>query len=188
MPRRFPVMPAPQHPGRRPAGPFVVGNHMRALGDPPRDGQDQRDRHVGGVVGQHAGRIGDGDAALNRARHVDIVDAIAEIRDQPELLAGLRDDPGIDPIGHGRHEHVGGLHGLDQGCGAHRRVVDVEAGIEQFAHARLDHGRQLPGHHDQRLLLRHRSSSRIRPGASSERAPIRVPKMHPDFEPASTRH
>ena len=57
-----------EHPGRRPAGPFAVaGEHGRALGEPARHREDQRHGHVGGVFGEHARRVGDGDAAL-RAR------------------------------------------------------------------------------------------------------------------------
>ena len=58
-----------EHPGRRPAGPILVrGQHLGAFDQPARHRQDQRHGHVGGVLGQHARRIGDGDAALNRGR------------------------------------------------------------------------------------------------------------------------
>ena len=45
---------------------------------------------------------------------VDIVDAVAEIGDQLELLAGLAEHRGVDPVGDGRHQHVGGLHRLGE--------------------------------------------------------------------------
>jgi hypothetical protein len=38
---------------------------------------------------------------------VDIVDAVAEIGDQLQLLAGLRSMRLVDPVGDGRHQHVG---------------------------------------------------------------------------------
>ena len=98
-----------EHPGRRPAGPVLVGGqHGGALHQPPRHRQHQRHGHVGGVFGEHAGRVGDGDAALHGGRDVDIVDAVAEIGDQLELFAGLRQHRGVDPVGDGRHQDVGG--------------------------------------------------------------------------------
>ena len=71
-----------EHPGGGPAGPFLVaGENRRPLGQPPRHRQDEGHRHVGGVLGEDAGRIGDGDAALNRGDDVYVVDTVAEIRD-----------------------------------------------------------------------------------------------------------
>ena len=52
-------------------------------------GQHQRHRHVGGVLGQHARRVGDDDAALARGVEIDVIDAGAERGDQLELRAGL---------------------------------------------------------------------------------------------------
>ncbi len=43
---------------------------------------------------------------------VDIVDAVAEIGDQLELVAGLAEHRGVDAVGDGRHQHVGDLGGL----------------------------------------------------------------------------
>ena len=41
-----------QHPGRAPAGPFLVaGEHLGAFRQPPRHREDERHRHVGGVFG-----------------------------------------------------------------------------------------------------------------------------------------
>ncbi len=56
------------------------------------------------------------------------------------------------PVGHGRHQNVGGLHRLDQLRLRHRHVVEVQPRIEQFAHARFDALRQLARHHHQRLF------------------------------------
>ena len=72
-----------EHPGRAPAGPVLVADqHLGAFGEPPRHREDQRHGHVGGVLGEDARRVGHGDAALQRGRHVDVVDAVAEIGDQ----------------------------------------------------------------------------------------------------------
>ena len=142
-----------EHPGRAPAGPFLVaGEHLRALGQAPRHGEDQRHGHVGGVFGEHAGRVGDGDAALHGGGDVDIVDAVAEIGDQLQPLARLAEHRAVDVIGHRRHDDVGGLGGGDQLGMAHRLVVGIEPGVEQFAHAHFDAVRQPPGDHDKRLF------------------------------------
>ena len=156
---------AAQHPGRRPAGPFARGHDFRAFDDAARDGHDQRHGHVGGVVGQNAGRVGDGDAPAQRRGDVDIVDAGAEIGDQMQLLARLRDHMGVDAVGDGGDQHVGGLHRLDDLLRRHRRIVEIEAHVEQFAHARLDALGELAGDHNDRLLPGH-SRSISRPAAA----------------------
>ena len=49
-----------------------------------------------------------------RGRHVDVVDAVAEIGDQLEIGPALREHLGIDAVGHRRHQHVGALHRLGE--------------------------------------------------------------------------
>ena len=68
--------------------------------------------------------------------------------------AWLRDGL-VDPVGDGRHQHVGRLHRLDQFGLAHRLVVGVEARVEQFAHPRLDHVGQFARHDDEGFALAH---------------------------------
>ena len=87
-----------------------------------------------------------------RVVDVDIVDAVAEIGDQLELLAGLAEHRGVDAVGDGRHQHVGGLHRLGELGLAHRLVVEIEPRVEQLAHAGLDAVGQLARDDDQRLL------------------------------------
>jgi len=53
----------------------------------PRDGQDQRHRDVGRIIGENAWRIGNGDAALRGGLNIDIVHAGPELRDHLQLLA-----------------------------------------------------------------------------------------------------
>jgi hypothetical protein len=111
---------------------------------------------VGGVLGQDAGRVGDGDAALDGGGDVDIVDAVAEIGDQLELLAGFAQHRGVDAVGDGGNQHIGGLHRLLQLGVAHRRVVVIEADVEKLAHAQLDAVGQFACDNNQRFLdLRH---------------------------------
>ena len=145
MPSRLPKMRWPSiQVGDQPVQVLLgVLQHGRALGQPARHGQDQRHGHVGGVLGQHAGRIGDDDAAYARGIEVDVVDAVAEIGDQLELRAGLGDQRAVDAVGDGGHQHVRRLDRLGELGLAQRLVVDVEARVEQLAHARLDCLRQL---------------------------------------------
>ena len=146
-----------EHPGRRPAAPILVGGqHAGAFHQPARHRQHQRHGHVGGVLGEHARRVGDGDPALHGGGDVDIVDAVAEIGDQLELLARLREHRGVDAVGDGRHQHVGGFYRFGQLGLRHRLVVGIEPGVEKFPHAQLDVVGQLAGDDDQRLFgLRH---------------------------------
>ncbi|MGY4466095.1 hypothetical protein ACVWWK_001777 [Bradyrhizobium sp. LB9.1b] len=81
------------------------------------------------------------------------VDAVAEIRDQFQLAVGLIDDVGGDVIGNGRNQHVGGARGFRDLVGRHRRVVEIDPRVEQFAHPGLDRVRKLARHHDEGLFL-----------------------------------
>ena len=157
MPSRLPQMRRPSiQVGDQPPQALSLAQHRSAFGQPARNRKDQRHGHVGGILGEDARRVGHRDAAAHRGGDIDVVDAVAEIGDQLELLAGLAEDADIDAVGHGGHEHVGDLRGLGEIGLAHRFVVEIEAGIEQFAHARLDDVRQLAGDDNQRLpALRH---------------------------------
>ena len=146
---------------------------MGAFDQPARHRQDQRHGHVGGVLGQHARRIGDGNAALNGGGDIDIVDAIAEIGDQLELLARFAEHRGIDSVGDGRHQHVGGFNRFGKLALRHRLVVGIEPGVKKFPHPQLDGIGQLTRHNDQRLLaLRHLLSTAATGGEYRQEAPI----------------
>ena len=91
MPSRLPVMRWPSiQVGDQPAQ-APSGIARCALDEAARHRENQRHGHVGRVLGEDAGRIGDGDGAAERRGDVDIVDAIAEIGDELHLLAGLGD-------------------------------------------------------------------------------------------------
>ena len=53
------------------------------------------------------------------------------------------------------HQHVGAAHRLGDFALAHRRVFDVQARVEQFAHARLDEVGQPARHDDEGFLFGH---------------------------------
>ena len=46
----------------------------------------QRHGHINSILGQDTGSIGNGDAALNRGRNVNVVDTVAKIGDEFELF------------------------------------------------------------------------------------------------------
>ena len=122
--------PCAQHRGRTPAAPLVGPHHALARAHAARRGQHQRHRHVGCVLGQHARRVGDGDAAMARGVEIDMVDAGAERGDQLELRTGLAQHAAVDAVGDGRHQYVRGLHRLDELRGIERLVVGVQPGVE----------------------------------------------------------
>jgi len=103
-------------------------------------------------LGENARRVRDGDALGHCRFDIDIVDAIAEIGDQLEIGAGGFDHRLVDAVVDGGHENVGRLHRLDQGLLRHLLVGEIEPGIEEFAHARLDAVRQAARHHHERFF------------------------------------
>ena len=104
---------------------------------------------------KHARRVGDRDGAGACRFKIDVVDAGAEIRDQLQVFARARENAGVEPVGDGGDQHVGGLNGLGQLLARHRRVVDVQARVEQFAHARFDDVGQLAGDDDEGFFCGH---------------------------------
>ena len=141
-----------EHPGRRPAVPLAMLEHLEALGEPPRHRKDECHGHVGSVLCEDTRRVGHDDAVRVRRLDVDVVDAGAEIGDQLELIAGLADHGVVDAIRDGGNQHVRDLHRVCEVGLAHRFVVEVELRVEQLAHAGLDPVGQLASDDDDRLL------------------------------------
>ena len=133
-----------EHPGRRPAVPLAVAvlQDVRAFDQTARHGEDQRHGHVGGVLGQHARRVGDDDAAVARRLEIDIVDAGAEIGDQLQLRAGsaLRTARSMRSVTVGTST-VGGLYRLDQFFARHRLSSRLSWASKSSRMPRLDHVR-----------------------------------------------
>jgi len=98
-----------------------------------------------------------------------VVDAVAEGGDQPEPRAGRLDHGGGDPVGHGRHEHVGPRHGLEELALAEGPVLAVQPRIEELAQPGLDAVRELAGDDDQRGLAGHGSRLGKGPATGSKR-------------------
>ena len=76
-----------------------------AIDEPAGRGDEQTEGHVGRGVGQHAGRVADGDAARRGGRHVDVVEADGVIAHH--LEPGRRvEQGGVDAVGQQRHQTV----------------------------------------------------------------------------------
>jgi hypothetical protein len=88
-----------------------------------------------------------------RGDDIDIVDAVAEIGDQLQPAFGLLEQFFGDLVGDGRHQHVGGADRIGDLLGGQRRIVEIEPGVEQLAHAGLDRVRQLARDDNERLFL-----------------------------------
>ena len=129
------------------------------------------------MVMSDTGRVGDRDAAAERARHVDMINAVAEIGDELHLLAGLRDHRGADLVGDGRHHDVGFPHCLDDLSLRHRFVLEVETRVEKFTHASFDEIGQAPRHHDKGSFLAHERRP-FRPGGVAAAVPVSPIRAH----------
>ena len=126
-----------------------------AFGKASRHGQNQRHRHVRRILSEHARRIGHGDIARIGRQNVDIVDAIAEIGNQFEILPGLREQMGIDSISHRGHQNIRMLDRFHELGLTHGFVIFLQARIEQLAHSRFHSSGELACNDYNRLLSRH---------------------------------
>ncbi len=145
----------------RPALPFflIVLQDLRAFGEAARHGEDQRHGQVGGVFGEHGGRVRHRDAARQRARHVDMVDAVGEGGDEPQVFTRLGQHGIVDAVRNGGDKDVRRLHGFHQLGRVHGDIVHIQAGVEQFPHARFHAVGQLSRDDHKRLATRHGSHS-----------------------------
>ena len=132
-----------EHARRTPALPLARPHQLLALGEAARHREDERHGHVGGIVGEHAGRVGDDDAARARGFQVDMIHARAEIGEQFQFFACARNQLRIERIGDRRHQHVAGCHGSGQLVAGKGVIVGIERDIEQFGHALFDGGGEL---------------------------------------------
>ena len=78
-----------EHEVERPPLPAAAPHEPIAFGDPPRDGEDQRPRELGGRLGEHVGRVRDDDPARARRGDVDVVVADGDVGDDLQSGAGV---------------------------------------------------------------------------------------------------
>ena len=95
-----------------------------------------------------------GAVAVVLARHF-----VPELGDQAQLVTGAGEHLAVDPVGDCGHEDVGRLDGGDKFLVSESVVVLVQACVEQFLHAQLDGGGQLPGYDDLQFLGWHLAPS-----------------------------
>ena len=88
-----------------------------------------------------------------RRDDVDIVDAVAEIGDQFQLAVGLLEKLFGDLVGDGGYQDIGRADRIGDLFRRQRRIVEIEPGVEQLAHAGLDRVRQLARDDNERLFL-----------------------------------
>jgi hypothetical protein len=134
------------HPVQRPAR-----RKRSPLPQPPRGHEDERHRDVGGVVGEHARRVGDREAVRARRVEVHVVHADAEVRQQarPQPAARrLREHGGVQPVGDGAQHRVGAGQRLDQRVGVGRAVLGGQPQVVGGGEAGLDLGGEAAGHGD----------------------------------------
>ena len=92
--------------GDQPGHVPVARQHLGALDQPARQRQHQQHRHVGGVFGQDRRRVGHGQARRIGGLDVDIVETVAELRDEFDALGQAGNQVRIDPVGDRRDQHV----------------------------------------------------------------------------------
>ncbi len=141
----LPPDPVPEHRGRTPTGPAAAADQPFSFGEPARDREDQRHRHIRGVLGQDTRRVGHDDAALLRRREIDMVDAGPERGDQLERRTRGGQHLGVDSVADGRHQNIGLTDRGDQLGSLKRFVGQVEPAGKKLHHPGLNRVRELAG-------------------------------------------
>ena len=125
---------APEHVRRMPRRPAALADLALAFDDPARDREQQRERDVGGRVGQHVGRVADRDPALSRGLEVDVVGADGEVGDRAHARRGV-EQVAVNALRDGRQQRVRLLPALEQRLGRRRRALLPDVGFVLGAQA-----------------------------------------------------
>ncbi len=146
---------AAEHPGRRPAGPFAVARSSTLAPSASRRGTASISAMVMSAVSSVStfGVLVTVMPFLAAAATSMLSTPLPKLAISLRFVAGLGDQRRVDPVGDGRHQHVGFLDRRDQLRLRHRPVVDIQPRVEQFAHAGFDRIRQLARDDDERLFL-----------------------------------
>ena len=128
-----------------------------AFGDPPGQGEQERDRQLGRRRRQHAGRVGDDDVPTPRLVEVDVVDADRVVRHDAKLRARGIEKLSVDPVGRRGHEAVRTRRAGQQLLPSRRVRGVVLAQVEQPVELLPDTLRNAPRDEDagQRALTGH---------------------------------
>ncbi len=103
-PERLPGETLAQHERRRERPLVSPADEPVPLHHAPEQGEHERDRQLGGRLGEHIGGIGDHDAPPRCFGQVDAVIPDSEVRDDAEAWTGGVEEPGIDDVGRDRDE------------------------------------------------------------------------------------
>ncbi len=133
--RRVPRLPA--------AGP----RQPVALDDATGRCQEERERQVGGCLGEDARRVRDEDAALGRRRNVDVVVADGHLRDDAQPLAGV-EYGGVDRVDEHREEGVGIRCALDEDLVRRRLLLRPDFDVGDLTQTRRRVTGQFAGYED----------------------------------------
>ena len=128
-----------------PADPVVGAQHGRALVGATGGPQQAEQGDVGGGVGQHVGRVADGDVALGGGRDVDMLVAHREGGDHADRGRQGGDRLGVQGVARRAHDAVAAGRRLDQRRTVIEPVLGVEHGVEAGRQPGLDVGREVPG-------------------------------------------
>src|SRR5262245_46736658 len=144
---------------RFPGPPLSRKSVLMPFDDAARRADEQGKVHVGGGIGQHAGRIAHANAALGACRDVDVVEADREVADDLEPRYTFQEWT-VDRVGQQRHDAVAVRRFAAQDSRGRRQLIrpdfriarfvdQLQAGIGYAArdeYSRLDwHGRLLVG-------------------------------------------
>ena len=128
-PERLPAKALAEHEGRRERPLLLPAHEAVALGNAPQQCQHERDRELGGRLGQHVGSVRDDHAAPRRLLQVDAVVADAEVRDDAKSRPGSIEELGADDVGRNCHEP-----GRARDC-VRKLERRLEPGEHRFGHA-----------------------------------------------------
>ena len=117
-----------------------------ALERAPGRPEQAQHREVRSGLGQHVGRVADGNAALARRRQVDVLVAGRERRDRAHRVRQALDHRRRPGIGGAGQDRAGARTALDQLVGAIRPIFGIEARRVVAAQPLLDRLRQPAGH------------------------------------------
>jgi hypothetical protein len=112
-----------------------------ALPGAARNGQQQRHGKIRGGVGEYFRRVGDDKAAGLGGFKVDVVKTDPEIADEPRAHGFVRQNLGVDGVGHRGKNRVGGAKRVFERPLTHRLVIFVELDIETLGKPRFHIGR-----------------------------------------------
>ena len=132
----------------RKAGEATVFDLLQSFGNTARHRHHKRHSHIRRVIRRNTRGIGDKNAPLQGARHVNMVKPCAKVGNQFEPLPSAREQIGVNRVRQGRNKNIRLSHRLGQLFTAHRRIILAQRHIEQFFHSCFNRLRQASRHNN----------------------------------------